>query len=170
MTIRETPEHRVLNAIRTNSVDILGYFTRRVGQDRAADLVAETMMTAWRRGGSLSVFDDQARMWLFGIARNVLANAERTERRRLRLANRLRLLTGSSGDAPDLDAGSEVCDAVSRLPSDQAEVIRLVHWDGFTLAEVSELLQQPATTTRSRFLRAEESLREALAPHLVRRI
>jgi RNA polymerase sigma-70 factor (ECF subfamily) len=164
MTTQETPERQVIDTIAGNSVDILGYFARRVGRDDAADLLAETMMTAWRRIASLPAQEDQARMWLFGIARNVLANAERSERRRLRLANRLRLLIGDHSESPAPDASSEVRDAVDRLPADQAEVIRLVHWDGFTLAEVAQLLQEPPTTTRSRYQRAKESLRQTLYP------
>lgn len=166
MTTRDTPDQRVINAIADNSIDILGYFTHRVGRDDAADLLAETMMTAWRRSAALPAQEDQARMWLFGIARNVLANANRSERRRLRLANRLRLMIGDHSYSPAPDSGSEVRDAVDRLPSDQAEVIRLVHWDGFTLAEVAQLLQEPPTTTRSRYRRAKGSLRQALDPPL----
>jgi RNA polymerase sigma-70 factor (ECF subfamily) len=151
-------------AIADNSVDLLRYFARRVGADEASDLVAETMMAAWRRAAALPTDDEQARMWLFGIARNVLANAQRSERRRLRLANRLRLLVSTVGDGPAPDQGADVRDAIDRLPPDQADVVRLVHWDGFSLAEVAQLLDEPPTTTRSRYARAKESLRRALEP------
>ncbi|WP_458042529.1 MULTISPECIES: RNA polymerase sigma factor [Bacteria] len=53
-------------------------------------------------------------------------------------------------------------DAIDRLPADQAEVVRLVHRDGFSLAEVAQMLDEPPTTTRSRYARAKESLRFAL--------
>lgn len=160
MTAREA-EQQLVAAIADNSVDILRYFARRVGADEASDLVAETMMAAWRRAASLPPEHEQARMWLFGIARNVLANAQRSERRRLRLANRLRLLV-TGGDGPAPDQGVEVRDAIERLPADQADVVRLVHWDGFSLAEVAQMLDEPPTTTRSRYARAKESLRRAL--------
>lgn len=149
-------------AIADNSVDLLRYFARRIGADEAADLVAETMMAAWRRAASLPADEEQARMWLFGIARNVLANAQRSAQRRLRLANRLRLLVSTEGDASAPDEGADVRDAIDRLPPDQADVVRLVHWDGFSLAEVAQLLDEAPTTTRSRYARAKESLRRAL--------
>src|SRR6266511_3820793 len=73
-----------------NSPPILGYVLRRTqSPDDAADVVAETFLTAWRR------LDDlprglEARLWLYGVARRVLANHRRGERRRLRLTERLR--------------------------------------------------------------------------------
>ena len=69
--------------------DLLRYFQRRVDQD-AADLVAETMLTTWRRRRDLPIDTENTRMWMFGIARNVLANYQRGERRRHSLADTLR--------------------------------------------------------------------------------
>ena len=100
-------------------------------------------------------------MWLFTIARNVLGNADRTERRRWRLANRLRVML-EPADAPGADAGSEVRDAVARLDPDLAELIRLVHWDGFTIAQAASFLGIPASTARTRHQRAKEELRATL--------
>lgn len=154
-------DDRLTDSLTANSVDILNYFARRVGHDDAPDLVAETMMAAWRRSNALPSDPDGARMWLFGIARNVLANADRSHRRRLRLANRLRLLIDRSSE-PAADAGIEIRDALQRLPAEHAEILRLVHWDGFSLQEASMLLNEPPTTTRSRYTRAKTALRGQL--------
>ncbi|MBG0823278.1 hypothetical protein HS048_21335 [Planomonospora sp. ID91781] len=64
---------------------ILGYAIRRCdcAQD-AADVVAETFEIAWRRIEDLPV-GDEARLWLYGVARNVVANHRRG---RLRQRNR----------------------------------------------------------------------------------
>ncbi|MEV6981126.1 RNA polymerase sigma factor [Sphaerisporangium sp. NPDC051017] len=48
--------------------------------DDAADVVAETFMTAWRRIEEVPE-GDAARLWLFRVARRVLANHRRGERR-----------------------------------------------------------------------------------------
>jgi RNA polymerase sigma-70 factor (ECF subfamily) len=154
---------RITDAIASNSADLLAYFERRAGVQDAADLLAETMMTAWRRVADLPADTERARMWLFVTARYVLANADRTERRRWRLANRLRLMLGAE-DAPSADSGTEVRDAVARLTPDLAELVRLVHWDGFTIAEAAEVLQITASTARSRYQRARRDLREMLQP------
>lgn len=54
-------------------------------------------------------------------------------------------------------------DAIARLDADRAEIVRLVHGDGFSLAEASELLGIPASTARGRYQRAKEELRAALS-------
>jgi RNA polymerase sigma-70 factor (ECF subfamily) len=159
---RSSDAARMTDAIAVNSIDLLHYFERRVElRDDAADLLAETMMTGWRRVGDLPADEEGARMWLFTIARNVLGNADRTERRRWRLANRLRVMLEPS-DAPGADAGSEVRDAVARLDPELGELIRLVHWDGFTVTQAAAILGIPASTARTRHQRAKQELRVAL--------
>jgi len=159
---RAGDSRRMTDAIASNSIDLLHYFERRVGRgEDAADLLAETMMTAWRRVRALPHDDEGARMWLFTIARNVLGNADRTERRRWRLANRLRVML-EPADAPGADEGHEVRDAVDRLSPDLAELVKLVHWDGFTVAQAADILGIPASTARTRHQRAKEELRAAL--------
>lgn len=69
----------------------------------------------------------------------------------------------SQPTAAGADDGAEVRDAIDRLPADLAELVRLVHWDGFTLAEAAELTGVPASTARGRYQRAKEQLRSALA-------
>ena len=100
---------------------------------------------------------------MFGIARNLLLNAERGRRRRSRLTARLRARLAESTDAAAADDGLAVRDAIARLDPESAELIRLVHWDGFSLADAAELLGIPASTARSRYQRAKGSLRAMLA-------
>lgn len=151
----------IVATIADNADDVLRYFQRRADHQDAADLLAETMLVVWRRSRDVSRDPMQARMWMFGIARNVLHNDERSKRRRWRLADRLRLMSAPEG-ARAADDGVEVRDAVDRLPEKLAEVVRLVHWEGFTLAQVAEILGEPATTVRSRYLRAKTELHGAL--------
>jgi DNA-directed RNA polymerase specialized sigma24 family protein len=57
---------------------LLGYALRRChSPDDAADVVAETFTIAWRRAADLPA-GDEARLWLYGVARRVLANHLRT--------------------------------------------------------------------------------------------
>ena len=157
---------RITEELAANAPDLLAYFERRVARDDAADLLAEVMLTVWRRADQLPGDPVRARMWLFVTARNVLANAERSERRRWRLANRLRMMLPGSSGAPaasDPGEGAEVRDAIAHLAPELAELVRLVHWDGLTLAEAAEVMEIPASTARGRYQRAKQELREALA-------
>jgi RNA polymerase sigma-70 factor (ECF subfamily) len=81
---------RITTALSESSADLLAYLQRRVGADEAPDLLGETMVVAWRRVDELPNDPEQARMWLFGIARATLLNHSRGERRRWALADRIR--------------------------------------------------------------------------------
>jgi DNA-directed RNA polymerase specialized sigma24 family protein len=60
---------------------VLGYVLRRCRDpDDAADVVAETFTTAWRRIEEVPQ-GDEATLWLYGVARRTLANHRRGERR-----------------------------------------------------------------------------------------
>ncbi|WP_084106062.1 RNA polymerase sigma factor [Demequina sp. NBRC 110056] len=151
-------------ALRANSDDLLAFCERRLARDDASDALAEIMTVAWRRAQHLPAVPLEARMWLFGIARNVVANAHRSQVRRSRLADRLRALAVSApANAPAADAGADVRDAISALPPDLAEVVRLRHWEGFSLAEIATIVDAPASTVRSRYAAAREKLAAALA-------
>ncbi|MFL2000796.1 RNA polymerase sigma factor [Microbacterium sp. A1-JK] len=154
---------RLTDALRETSDDLLRYFVRRLDGEDAADALADTMATAWTRVNAMPTDPEEARMWLFGIARNVLLHTQRGNIRRSKLADRMRI-TLSLRTAPPADAGSEIRDAIDRLDDDLAELIRLIHWDGFSIVDAAALLDIPASTARGRYQRAKEGLREALAP------
>lgn len=156
-------EARLTDALVANGHSVLNYFERRVGRDDAPDLLADVMLVAWRRVESLPPDQQQARMWLFGVARNVLLDHRRAGRRRVRLADRLRAVTSRiEADVPAVDAGYEVRDAVLRLPPDSREIVTLVHWDGFTLTEAGQIMGINASTVRGRYQRARAQLRREL--------
>lgn len=159
---RRAEDVALISAFEANASDLLAYLSRRVGSDDAPDLLGETMMVAWRRVRELPSDPERARMWLFGIARGTLLNHARGERRRWALADRIRLQAREDATAPGADDGAEVRDAIDRLDPDLAELVRLVHWDGLSLADAAELLSVPASTARGRYQRAREQLRAAL--------
>ena len=112
--------------------DIHAYATRALVPDRSEidDVVAEVYLVAWRRIDELPQ-SPQDRLWLFGVARNVVRNTKRNANRRHLLAGRIRrqprLPLGSS-DPSDVD----VADALRRLSPNEREVMQLVVWDGLS--------------------------------------
>lgn len=151
-------------ALRGNADDLLAYFERRVEpRADAADLLAETMLQAWRRHDAAPQDPTEIRMWLFGIARNVLSNHERGRRRRLNLAGKLRA-TLRQAVTPSAEDEVAVRDAVERLDPERRELIKLVHWDGFTVAEAAGILGLKASTARGWHASAKEELRASLSP------
>ena len=142
---------------------LMGYFLRRTSDpDDAADLVGETLTEAWRSSRRMPKERETARMWVFGVARNTHRHHVRGRIRRDALVSALgNTIAQATGEVSDDDL--DVRHAIAALPADLAELIRLVHWDGFTLEQTAVHLGIPASTARSRHSRAKELLRVALA-------
>jgi RNA polymerase sigma-70 factor (ECF subfamily) len=45
------------------------------------------------------------------------------------------------------------------------EIVRLVYWDGFTLAEAAQIMARQPATVRNRIARARMNLRQHLGEH-----
>lgn len=158
-----TEAERVTEALDVNAADLLGYFYRRLEvPEDAADLLAETAATIWRRAEALPRPAEEARMWLFGVARNVLANHRRTVRRRSALEEKLRADLAASPVDPEEVVDIDLHHALSALDPLDQEIIRLTYWEGFSLKETARLLERPEGTVRSRHHRARERMRRTL--------
>lgn len=159
-------EHRspVEDRLRENETDLLRYFQRRLenGSD-AAEALGELMLTAWKLRRRIPGDPTEARMWLFATARNVLRDTRRTLARRS--ASAQRFVEGMRVDgAVWEDSSADLRDAIARLPEDDAELVRLVYWEGFASHEAAAILGINPSTARSRLSRARERLRESLLP------
>lgn len=162
MTTRDEGER--FRELYTSHFDaLLGYALRRVAAPAdAADVVSDTFLVAWRRRGHLPV-GDEARLWLYGVARNVLANQRRGDRRRDRLGERLRERLQASAhlfERPDDDLG--VREALATLPWLDREVLTLSAWEQLEPREIAEVLGITSETARARLSRARKRLRVAL--------
>jgi RNA polymerase sigma factor (sigma-70 family) len=158
-------EAGLLEALHDAAPDLLAYFERRVQpREDAADLLSEVMIQAWRRVDALPADLERRRMWLFTVARNVLSNHARANRRRSALTERIRQQLAGTEPTPDQAQVAAIRDAVHRLPDAQRELVMLIHWDGFTIRQASELLGLNPSTARSRYAAAREALQRALEP------
>jgi RNA polymerase sigma-70 factor (ECF subfamily) len=145
--------------------DLLAYAARRVkSPEDAADVVAETFLIAWRKIDKLPA-DDDARLWLFGVARNVLRRGASRERVEHAAVERLgRELRESIASAPVADEGSPVLrTALARLPEPQREVILLAAWEELTPREIAVVTGAPVNLVRVRLHRARARLKQAIA-------
>ncbi|MEV2238387.1 RNA polymerase sigma factor [Micromonospora sp. NPDC049891] len=158
-------EDRFRRVYAGNFEALLAYASRRVQQpDDAADVVAETFLVAWRRSADLPS-DDEIRLWLYGVARRVLANHHRSGTRRERLGERLRQrLTAVSTPDP----GSEVPQrlavraALRRLNDTDREMLLLTVWEGLQPREAAEVVGVSPAAARTRLSRARARLRELI--------
>jgi RNA polymerase sigma factor (sigma-70 family) len=147
----------------THGPDVLAYALRRVVvAEDAVDVVAETFLVAWRRVLELPP-DGEARLWLFGVARRVLANHHRAGSRQDRLGERLRSQLGRRYAEPDLAeevvGASAVRQALSRLTELDREVLTLAVWEDLTPREIAAVLDLDAVVVRARLSRARSRMR-----------
>jgi RNA polymerase sigma-70 factor (ECF subfamily) len=143
---------------------VLGYLLRRTeNTDDAADVFAETFLTAWRRLDDLPA-GQEARMWLYGTARRTLANYRRGERRRSALAGRLRADLAIRYQPPAFDGElAEISAAFRRLPEGDRELLALVAWEGLDPGQIAAVLGCSRNAARIRLHRARRKLAGELA-------
>jgi RNA polymerase sigma-70 factor (ECF subfamily) len=158
-------ERRFRTLFESEARGVLGYALRRVeSAEDAADIVAETFSVAWRRIEEVPA-ESEARLWLYGVARRVLANQRRGALRRQRLGDRLRerlrLTTGLVAVADD-DRADAVRQAIAQLPEQDREVLLLANWECLTPTEIAGVIGVPAPTVRTRLHRARRRLRAEL--------
>jgi RNA polymerase sigma factor (sigma-70 family) len=146
------------------------YLRRRVGEDLADELAAETFARAFAGRNRYDTTHPDARPWLFGIAANLLRRYARTERRRLLAYARSGVDAVSAPEVEDaagrLDAksaGPRIAAALATLGAGQREVLLLFAWAELSYDEIGRALRLPAGTVRSRLSRARSRMRELLA-------
>lgn len=144
-------------------VGILGYLLRRCGDPAdAADLLAEAYLTAWRRIGDIPE-DEQARPWLYGVARRTLANYHRHQRVEDRLTATLRAQLVHEIDRtrtqPDSRFGDVIADSLDQLSTADREIIELAAYDQFTPTEIASVIGKSAGAVRVRLHRIRRALR-----------
>ncbi|HTQ89863.1 MAG TPA: RNA polymerase sigma factor [Streptosporangiaceae bacterium] len=145
------------------------YAGRRLGDQIADDVVAETFLAAFRRRKRYDLRRRDARPWLYGIAANVIGKYRRAEVRMLRAFAR----TGAdpvTDDYSDRIDGRVSAAAVQRdlaaalagLTAGDRDVLLLIAWADLSYEETAAALRIPVGTVRSRLNRARRKVREAL--------
>ncbi|RJL29967.1 RNA polymerase sigma factor [Bailinhaonella thermotolerans] len=158
------PKQRFEEIYMANYAAVMSYVRRRTDSpDDAADALSETFATAWRKLDEVPR-GDEARLWLYGVARRVLANQRRGDLRRTALAVRLRTeLTAWAESVAGEDDPDAVRDAFKRLSHEDREVLALVGWEGLSPAEIAVVLGCSRPAVRVRLHRARKRLAKELA-------
>lgn len=139
------------------------YLRRRVHRDRAEDVLADVMLTVWRRLDDAPV--DRTLPWSYGIARNTLANDRRGQRRHARLVERLEAEPRETTAPDHADSGPdpELTGALDRMSDDDREILRLWAWEQLEPREIAPVLGISVNAATLRLGRARTRLGEHLA-------
>lgn len=162
MSIEGDHEERFRAAYSTHTRALLAYAARRCDAlPDAADIVADTMLVAWRRIDAMPP-EPETRLWLFGVARNVLNNHRRGRRRSERLGQRLRQELHEQSETvelPDGDTARLVHGALQQLKPLEREVVLLTISEQLTPSEIAVVLDLNSSTVRTHLQRARAQVR-----------
>lgn len=143
---------------------------------RAEDVVQDVLLQAWR---SWHTFEPgtNCRAWLMAILRNAIINDYRSERKRAgdvefdhlsaRLVFERVRHTDPEGRFFHRILDREVIRAIGTLPIHYREALILADLEEMSYAEVSELLEVPVGTVKSRLFRARRLLQAELFGYAV---
>jgi len=137
---------------------VYAYVLRRAAPGDVDDAVADVFLVAWRR---IDDVPDDAKPWLLGVARRVLANHRRASARRASLHVRARAEAETApAERPD---GPPVLRALGAIAARDREILTLVAWDGLSVEEAATVLGCSRGAAKVRYHRAKRRLADALA-------
>ena len=143
-------------------------FLMKSGADpqMAEECSQEVMATVWRKAHLFDPSRASASTWIFTIARNLRIDRFRKEKRPQLDPNDPSLLPEEETPADeqlDIDDRQVVIrNAVNELPDEQREVVALSFIEGLSHQEISDRLDLPLGTVKSRLRLSFEKLRTSL--------
>lgn len=159
-----TDEDRFRRLYELHAGSILTYFKRRTDSESAQDCTAETFLVAWRR---IDDVPGDALPWLYGVARHVLQNQQRSRGRMARLVSRVRSMQPAPEPSPELAVirrfeDAELVDALRRMRHEDQELLLLANWEELPHADIGEMLGCSAHAVDQRIFRAMHRLAREL--------
>lgn len=141
---------------------LTAYCARRLAPDSVDDAVAETFLVAWRRLADVPD-GDAGLLWLYRVAHRVVGHEWRGASRRRRLTSRVASRRAPTSELPedaaiDGDDTRRVLAAAERLNASDAEVLRLLAWEGLAPAEIATVLEINPNAVHQRLHRARRNL------------
>lgn len=126
------------------------------------DIVQEAFLQIWKRPDGYDPARGTLQQYIYGIARNRVAQAWRES---LPVTVSVEIERVSPTCAPHENAASAglstaMHDGLMRLNADERGLLWLREVEGYSYAELAEILGVPLGTVRSRIFSARESLRE----------
>jgi RNA polymerase sigma factor (sigma-70 family) len=143
---------------------VLGYLRRFVPHDEAEDVLQRVFYEVWRHKDR---YDPSRSLgaWVLGIANKRAIDHVRRQRRTAVPVEELYGIAGEDGRelAERYARASEVRDALSRLPDEQREVLRLAYFGDCTQTQIAAQLGVPLGTVKARTFRGLRRLGRLLA-------
>lgn len=163
-TLSRDPEFAAL--YRAHRDAIWAYCLRRVPRHDVDDAVAEVFVVAWRRRKDAPI-GDEALPWLYGVARNVTRNLQRSSRRRTRLGIKVQGLGATYDEAADVpvirrSVDEDLMRAVASLDEEEQELLRLRTWEELAIGDIAVVVGRSPRSVESKLARTRKKLARRL--------
>jgi RNA polymerase sigma-70 factor (ECF subfamily) len=148
---------------------------RIVGERGAAeDVTQEAFISIWRSGARYDAARGSVRTWMLGIVRNRAIDALRSKAGRApkldfdddSILEHRPAAEQTESEALQRETAQEVRGALDELPGEQAKVIQLAYFGGFSHSEIAGMLGVPLGTVKGRMRLGLEKIRGELAEGL----
>ena len=138
------------------------YCLRRLPDDEVSDAVAAVFAVAWRRISDMPE-DDMVLQWLYGVARRVVSDHHRSQRRRRRLAERLAGVRMPAVTQPDWHVVQraeyrQLHEALVAMREKDREVLLLAAWEELSNESIAVVLGCSTPAAAQRLHRAKKRL------------
>jgi len=136
-------------------------------QEIAEDVLQEAFIKVWQNIHTYDVSKGRLYTWMISIARNLAI--DRTRSKEFTKQNKTEsiqdnvYITGNTEESNISDSGLRK--VLTALPSDNARLIDLAYFKGFTQEEISKIMMIPIGTVKTRMRSAISFLRNKLKPN-----
>ncbi len=167
-SIEDTPEFRRERfRVLYNDLydDLWRYVQRRsINTEEARDTLSEVFLVAWRRLEDIPA-GKEARLWLFGVARNLVKTSWRKRKRVGDLVVRIgseMSTRGATDEELDNSGVLKIVKALQFLSENDQEILRLLAWENLSHKEISVVLGCSENAVAIRIRRARVRLMKVL--------
>ena len=145
--------------------DLWRYVQRRsISTEEARDTLSEVFLVAWRRLEDIPA-GKEARLWLFGVARNLVKTSWRKRKRSGDLVVRIgseMSTRGITDEELDNSGVLKIVKALQFLSENDQEILRLLAWENLSHKEISVVLGCSENAVAIRIRRARVRLMKVL--------
>lgn len=155
-------ETRFADLYQSHRAAVWLYCRRRVGVDRADDVMSDVFLTVWRRIEEAPAVHD-ALPWLYRISYLTVSNHWRSAGRKKRLESKVSTVPMSPPEAfvdqiVVREEVREVVDLLDRLKPSDSEVLMLAAWEHLDTGQIASVLNISTDAAKQRLSRARKRL------------
>lgn len=164
---RSEDENRFRDLFGRHHQAVMAYFMRRIPDEAdALDATEDVFLVGWRKLDEVPE-GDAALLWLYGVARRVLANHRRGRARFARLRHKIAAEPVYPTRDPATEAilsvqEEQMLEALTTMPEKDREVLLLTYWEQLPHEEIGRILGCSTEAVHVRRYRAVNRLGNAL--------